>query len=362
MLQRWLNKNTGPHRVHIAPAGIDVDTGPKETILQAALNQGLAFPHNCRAGGCGSCKCRLRSGTVKELTDKSYVLSAEQLREHYILACQSVPQSDIEIEVALLEDHEAVAPETHRAQIQQLTPLTHDILHVLLRLETPVRFVPGQYAQLQALEGSAAGIARSYSFANVPESDGTAAIAEFMIRHVPGGRFTDWLFTAAGKGARLELSAPYGQFFLRESAAAIVCIAGGSGLAPIISLLYGALETLILPRSVVFFFGARSAADLYYLDRIELLRRAWPADFQFIPVLSHEAVDSAWPGRRGLIGEHLHEALGEQLPETDAYLCGPPAMIDSCIAVLSAGGVPDSRIHYDKFLDQSHLTVPGATT
>jgi len=355
MLSSLFGKKPSSHAARIAPANIELRVGSKETLLQAALNQGIAFPHDCRAGGCGACKCRLVKGKVRELTDKSYILSAEELRDNYVLACQSIPQSDIEIDVQLRDAGTPVQTHQSPGRITHMVPLTHDILHVTLELEHALAFAPGQYCELAAREGSAAGVTRSYSFANVPDASGTSRHAEYFIRRVPGGRFTEWLFSDAKVGDALDVNAPFGEFVLRESSAPMLCIAGGSGLAPVLSLLQGALESLRHPREVTLVFGARTQADLYMLDAIEALRREWPVRFDFVPVLASEPAGSAWQGRRGLIVDHLADVLGDSLGVQQAYLCGPPGMIDSCIGGLTAGGARESEIFFDKFLDQSHL-------
>jgi len=355
MLSNLFGKKPASYAARIASANVELRVGSKETLLQAALNQGIAFPHDCRAGGCGACKCRLVKGKVRELTDKSYILSAEELRDNFVLACQSIPQSDIEVDVQLLEA--STVAQTHRSpgRITRLVPLTHDILHVALTLDHALPFTPGQYCELSPQDGSAAGVTRSYSFANVPDANGTSCTAEFFIRKVPDGRFTEWLFNEAKTGDSLDVTAPFGDFVLRESAAPMLCVAGGSGLAPVLSMLQGALRSLRRPRDVTLVFGARSQQDLYALDAIDALRREWPVGFEFVPILADEPAGSAWAGRRGLIADHLADALGESLSAQHAYLCGPPGMIDSCISGLTAGGVPGSVIHFDKFLDQSHL-------
>jgi NAD(P)H-flavin reductase/ferredoxin len=355
MLSSLFGKKPASYGARIAPAGVELRVGSKETLLQAALNQGIAFPHDCRAGGCGACKCRLLKGKVRELTDKSYILSAEELRDNYVLACQSIPRSDIEVDVQLRDASALVESRQSPARITHMVPLTHDILHVTLELEHALAFTPGQYCELSPMEGGAAGVKRSYSFANVPDANGTSCRAEFFIRKVPGGRFTEWLFSDAKVGDSLDVNAPFGDFVLRESSAPMLCIAGGSGLAPVLSLLQGALESSRHPRKVTLIFGARSQADLYMFDAIEALRREWPVRFDFVPVLADEPSESAWRGRRGLIVDHLAEALGDTPGAQHAYLCGPPGMIDSCISGLKAGGMLDSTIHFDKFLDQSHL-------
>lgn len=355
MFARLFGKKPGSHALRITPADVEFRAGPKETILQAALNRGIAFPHDCRAGGCGACKCRLVKGKVKELTDKSYILSAEELRENYVLACQSIPQSDVEVDVQLRDAGTLAPSQRSTARITRMVPLTRDILHLTVELEHGLAFTPGQYCELAAQQGSAAGVSRRYSFANVPEVNGTSLRAEFFIRKVPGGRFTQWLFDEAAPGDALDVTGPFGDFMLRASPAPILCIAGGSGLAPVLSILQAALRSLQRPREVTLVFGARSQQDLYMLDAIEALRREWPVSFDFVPVLADEPTGSGWPGRRGMIGDHLAEVLGSSQGARQAYLCGPPGMIDSCVSVLTDAGVPQSEIFFDKFLDQSHL-------
>lgn len=348
-------KPASPHTVRITPANLEFRAEPKETLLQAALNQGIAFPHDCRAGGCGACKCRLVKGRVKELTDKSYLLSAEELRANYVLACQSVPQGDVEVDVELRDASTLATAEHSEARIARMAPLTHDIVHLTLDIEHALAFTPGQYCELAGRQGSAAGVVRRYSFANTPGPSGTSRAAEFFIRKVPGGRFTEWLFNEASVGDALDVNGPFGNFVLKDSRAPILCIAGGSGLAPVLSLLQGAMQSLRRPREVTLVFGARAQRDLYMLDAIEALRREWPVRFDFVPVLSDEPTASTWTGRRGMIGDHLVDLLGESLGAQQAYLCGPPGMIDSCESVLLDGGMPQSEISCDRFLDESHL-------
>ena len=355
MLSSLFARKPVSHAVRLAPSGETFTAAPKETLLQAALNQGLAFPHSCRAGGCGSCKCRLVKGKVKELTDKSYLLSAEEIRDNYVLACQSIPQSDVEVEVVLGTAGAMPAASSGVGRIAALLPLTHDILHVHVELDRPLSFQPGQYAEVAPREGGASGLTRRYSFANVPEASGTTSRLEFFVRRVPGGRFTDWLFGEAQVGDPLDVSAPRGDFVLRASDAPMLCVAGGSGLAPLLSMLRGALAAQRRPREVTLVFGARTQADLYMLDVIEALRREWPVRFEFVPVLSGEPADSNWAGRRGFIADQLADVLGATIATQQAYLCGPPAMVDTCADALVAAGVPAGEIHADRFLDQSHV-------
>ena len=177
---------------------------------------------------------------------------------------------------------------------------------------------------------------------------------------MPDGLFTEWLFSEARVGDAMQVAGPFGDFLLHEADAPMLCVAGGSGLAPVLSMLQGALKTQKKTRAVTLFFGARTQQDLYMLDAIEALRQQWPLHFEFVPVLSSEPANSDWQGRRGLIGDHFAAVLGDVLIDQHAYMCGPPLMIDSCAAHLVQAGVAEDNIHFDKFLDQSHLGLAAA--
>lgn len=334
------------------PQGLDLPVKADETLLQAALRQGVAFPHNCRAGGCGACKCRLLEGKVKELTDKSYLLSAEELRDNFILACQSLPKSDVVVAVEL-QDRPLHPLVEGSGVIAALRPLTHDILRLDLELEGAIAFTPGQHALLTLPDGS---VARSYSFAACPDEEGSTRRPVFFIRKLAGGAFSEWLFGTARPGMSLGIRGPFGDFFLRPADPPILCVAGGSGLAPLIAIIEQELRSAARPRDLTLLFGARSQADLYLQEEIQRFQRQWPVRFDFVPVLSAEPADSGWSGRRGMVHEHLQPLLGDRLTAHHAYLCGPPPMIDACVAVLAEAGTPAAAIHFDKFLDQSHLS------
>ncbi|HEY8857064.1 MAG TPA: 2Fe-2S iron-sulfur cluster binding domain-containing protein [Rugosibacter sp.] len=357
MLNRLFRRTQSEYNFRITPADTEIRVSSKETLLQAALNQGVPFPYNCRAGGCGECKCRLVEGKVKELTDKSYLLSAEEIKENYILACQSIPKSDVVVEVTLERGRPEHPIIEISGTITALKPLTHDILHVEMGLDQPMGYTAGQYAEIiiPAEIKPGASESRSYSFACAPDQDGQADQLDFFIRKVPGGAFTEWLFNRAKAGTKLVIRGPYSDFYLRPGTQPIICIAGGSGFAPIKAILEQAHQDKKSTRDVVFFFGARTQDDLYCLDEIEQIRRHWIGRFEFAPILSAEPENSTWQGLRGLITDHLQVVVGERIAQHQAYLCGPPTMIDSCIEELSRGGMNSSQVHFDKFLDRSHL-------
>lgn len=317
--------------------GRSIGVLPKETLLQAALRQGIEFPHSCRVGGCASCKCRLLEGQVRELTETGYILSDAELDQGYILACQSVPKTDLRIEVDL-DTQQARRRVEGRVLAQQR--LTHDITRLLLQLDESLAYKAGQYAQL-SLAGLP-GIARSYSFANAPAADGQVS---FFVRQVPGGRFSSYVAEQDLCGQRVAVEGPLGDFWLRPAQAPLLLVAGGSGLAPILALLQQALAEGV-SRPVTLLFGARQQRDLYALDELSAIAAQWRGAFRFIPVLSEAAADSDWQGARGLVTEHLPAALEAG---AHAYLCGPPAMIDSAVALLRGQGVSGEQIHADRF-------------
>ena len=183
-----------------------------------------------------------------------------------------------------------------------------------------------------------------------------------------GGEFTEWLFGADRVGEILKLAGPYGNFFERPASAPMICVAGGSGLAPIVAVLQAHLnghrDTSAgheppPVRDCWLYFGARTDADLYYLDEINAIGREWPGEFHFVPVLSEQDAARSWDGAQGLVTEIMDEALKRHSPDpaTHGYLCGPPPMVDAGVAALKANGVSADNLFFDKFLDAS--TQPG---
>lgn len=308
---------------------------PGETVLQAALRNGVEFPNSCRVGGCGSCKCRLADGTVHERTETGYLLTGDELDQRYILACQSVATSDVRIEVEL----GAAARGVHGLVIAQ-DKLTHDITRLVLVLDEAIAFEPGQYANV-SVEGLT-GVVRSYSFATPPGSDRTVT---FFVRKVPGGKLSSFIHDEPLIGRSARVDGPHGDFVLREDCAPLLMVAGGSGLAPILAMLQ-AQAAAGCARDVTLVFGARAQRDLYALDEIAAVARAWRGKFEFVPVLSEAEGDAHWTGQRGLVTEALASRIA---PGAHAYLCGPPAMIDRAVSVLRAKGVRAEHIHADRF-------------
>ena len=314
-----------------------IAVGPGETLLQAALRQGIDFPHSCRVGGCASCKCRLLDGQVRELTDASYILSDEDYRQRTILACQSVPLSDVRIAVDLSATaaHRQVA-----GRVIGQDRLTPDIIRLRVQLDEALAYRGGQYAQL-GLAGLP-GVQRSYSFANAARPDGQVS---FFVRKMSGGVLSTHMHEHDLIGTAVTVQGPQGDFWLREDTAPLLLVAGGSGLAPLLALLQEAVAAGVR-RPVTLLFGARGPQDLYALDEIEAIARQWSGRFRLVTVLSEVRPRVDWVGARGLVTDHIAAFLEDG---AQAYLCGPPAMVDAAVSTLRAHGVGAEHIQADRF-------------
>jgi propane monooxygenase reductase subunit len=225
--------------------------------------------------------------------------------------------------------------------VDAIEELTHDIRRLVLSGDEQLAFKPGQYVDI-TIPGT--DEVRSFSMANVPDS----SHLEFMIKIYPDGQFSSLLAEERLKaGDEVQVTGPYGVFTLREkSERPLLFVGGGAGMAPILALLRSMAEKGS-ERQAVYYYGARGPSDLFHLDELAELERRLP-NFRFVPALSHCDEDTDWDGERGLITDVVSR-LEDELGEVDAYLCGPPPMVDAAIAMLDQGGVPESRVYYDKF-------------
>lgn len=341
-----------PKFVEVAPFGARYEVPSGQTMLEAALKNGVPFPHNCTVGTCGSCKCKLKTGRVSALTDFGYTLSQQEIAAGFILACQAIPKdplTQVEVESA---SSDLPKPEDYVGKIVATEPLTHDILKVTIDLDRPIRFVAGQYANLKYPNIRRA---RNYSFADPPDREGRTRV-NFFIRKVPKGAFTEDLFNGRLTDVPIDMDGPHGNFHLHAGAEPMICIAGGSGLAPLISVLEDALRNRV-KRPCAFLFGARTQADLYALDQINEIAQNWADKFIFMPVLSHEPTESSWGGARGLVTQFITDAMpGIDWTKAQGYMCGPPGMIDAGIASMTEVDMQIDSIFYDKFTDESHIS------
>ncbi len=348
MLKKLFSRKPLP-KVELVPSGQRFEVGRNQTVLESALALGIAYPHDCTVGTCGQCRSRLVAGKVDAITPFGYTLSREELAAGYILACQAVPESDLTLEVDLESVGEP--PVRQPARLVESRDLTHDIKCVTWEVAEPVRYRAGQYMNISWPGGPGH---RSYSFSSAPGADGLTRLSTF-IRKVPGGAFTERLFSDDFGDTEFEVEAPHGSFWLREGDGPILLIGGGSGLSPLMSVLDDA-AAMGVSRDAILLFGGRTARDLYCLDEIDAIAAKWRGTFDFRPVLSEEDV----PGRlHGMVTQEIGAAIADLggAAGLQAYLCGPPGMIDAGVSLLTAGGVPLADIHYDKFTDASSGTA-----
>lgn len=349
---RLFNKKP-KNRLFIDGSTLEAPVKNGQTILQAATAAKIKFPNMCNVGECGTCRCRIIEGKVKLKRDIRNQVSREDMEQGYVLGCQTIPEGDVVVRVPGLSSTDTVVARTSGI-IASLQKLSHDILQVNITLDTPIHYKPGQYARITVLdEKGPVEATRNYSFASYCTREKTVNVV-FYIRHVPGGQFTDWLFAQDRSGSKIELSAPFGDFYLRTNDRPVLLVAGGSGLAPIKALLEE-IQAKRIHKPVTLFFGARGQRDLYELDFIESLRESWPATFNFHPILSDEPENSPWTGLRGLVTDHFEKLLSD-VDTLDVYMCGPPPMLDSVITFME-GKIPKEQVYFDKFFDQSSLNT-----
>lgn len=327
-----------------------------ESVLHSGLRQGVRMPHLCLAGECGSCKCRLLKGRLRLRRDISAHVDADALRSGYVLACQSEALSDVTLAVpGISPDSEQPVRSGLAGRIRAATPLAPNVLHLTVSLATPVSYEAGQYAQLRVPgQPGLKDVVRCYSFCSAPRPGGQTEV-DFHVRHVPGGAFTDWLFAASRVGSELELQAPYGAMRVRENGRPVVCVAGGTGLAPIKAMLEAMVARRYQP-DLTLFIAARTQADLYGWAELKALQAAWKGTGRLllVPVLSAEAQGSGWSGLRGHCVDQLEQYCDPA--STDFYLCGSPGLVDAAIGALRCR-VSQAQLHYDRFLDQGTLAA-----
>src|SRR5713226_9796858 len=341
------NRCMPTHKVRFQPVGIEIEVNEDETVLNAAFRQGVSLTHGCREGQCSACKSFLIDGDLEMEKYSTFALPEYESEEGYVLLCRSHAYSDLEVELINYDEdilRLGIPIVTLQTTVEEIEPLTHDIKRLVLKIVEPGRmiFAAGQYADIR-IPGSDEH--RAYSMANTPR---TKDRLEFIIKVFPGGRFSGLLEGGISVGQELEVKGPYGVFMLREkSNSDIICIGGGSGMAPLWSLLNDMAERGI-ERKATYYYGGRTRKDLFYLDRLQQLAERLPG-FRFVPALSMATPEDEWDGETGLITEVLMASLTDGQTKTQAYLCGPPPMIDAALPVLARKGISEDRIFFDKF-------------
>jgi propane monooxygenase reductase component len=334
------------HTVRFEPVGIEIEVDEDETVLNAAFRQGVMLMHGCKEGQCSACKSFLLDGDLDMERYSTFALADYELEEGYVLLCRSHAYSDLAVELINYDEEmlrSGVPIQVVQTRVETIESLTHDMRRLVLALEDPreMAFKPGQYVDI-TIPGTAK--TRSFSMANTPSTDDHL---EFVIRLYPGGHFSGLLEGELKPGDPLKVTGPYGVFTLRDHPDRdLLFVGGGAGMAPILSLLRSMAESGS-ERRATYYYGARGRRDLCYLEEMEALAHRLPG-FRFVAALSEPAVGEEWDGEVGMITDVVQRG-GDSLQSADAYLCGPPPMIDAAMPVLVGLGVDPEHIYFDKF-------------
>lgn len=342
------------HRISFEPVNIEMEVDEDEKILDAAFRQGIHLMHGCREGQCSACKSYVLDGEIQMERYSTFACNDAEVEEGFVLLCRAHAFSDCRIELLNFDEDELLnsAPlQEITTEVLEVVPHTHDIVGLKLKPVDPpaFEFKPGQYAELGIPGGDER---RSFSMATTPA---TTDHIEFLIKKYPGGRFSSLLEDGIEVGDTIDLHGPYGNFTLKKAhVLPLVLMAGGAGMAPVLALLRH-LSATGDPRRIRFYYGARTIADLFYLDEIRALGERLD-DFEFVVALSEsdEGIeDLDVTAEKGLVTDVV-EAGEPSLHRAEVYLCGPPPMVDAALALASRQGVPDDQVFYDKFTTSVH--------
>ncbi|NBF02565.1 anthranilate 1,2-dioxygenase electron transfer component AntC [Pseudomonas sp. Fl5BN2] len=317
-----------------------------EILLDAALRNGIKIPLDCREGVCGTCQGRCESGQYSQDYVDEEALSAQDLEQRKMLSCQTRVQSDaafyFDFDSSLCHAAEPVRLNASVIDVRQISDSTA-ILHLDLGgSETPLDFLPGQYARL-SIPGT--GSSRAYSFANRPGADNQL---QFLIRLLPDGVMSNYIRERCLVGDSIQLEAPLGAFYLRQISRPLILVAGGTGLSALLAMLEQIVEQGC-QQPVHLYYGVRHSADLCELARIQAYGERLPR-FRFTPVISD--ADPDWQGKRGYISEHFDSS---ELRDNDAdmYVCGPPPMVDSIRIWLQEQQLNRVQLYYERFTESN---------
>jgi toluene monooxygenase electron transfer component len=335
------------HHIRLAGSDASFDCAADDTILRAAQRAGLGFPYECNVGSCGNCRFELVEGDVKVQWDEAPALTDRDRQRKRYLGCQTRPAADCTVKVRL-DPHHAPPhrPQRFGAVLEQSRPVTHDMSEFRFVLDQPMIFEPGQYA-LAYLPGVTG--ARAYSMSNTA---GDGRVWEFVVRRQPGGEGTRVLFDEVAVGQRIGIDGPYGMAWLRRDVPRdILCLAGGSGLAPMLCIARAAMsEPQLAGRQLHFLYGGRTPADICGEDLLRELP-GWGERLSYYPAISPVpgATVANWSGAVGYLHEVALERFGEQLPQMEIYFAGPPAMATAVQRMLVDAKVPQGQVHFDQF-------------
>lgn len=328
--------------VTLMPAAKSFQVEDGETVLAAALRQGVHLPYGCRTGSCGTCRAHVLEGKSEYPQGAPLALTALEMHAGEALLCRAVPQEDLKVEAQEVTAMANLRVKAMPCRVAKLEKLAHDVMGLYLRLPAVERlaFLPGQYIDILLPNNHR----RSFSLANPPHDDN---LLELHIRHVPGGLFSGEVFEHLQENALLRIQGPLGTFFLREdSARPMVMMAGGTGYAPIQAILRHLFDNQ-RDRDIVFYWGTRAARDLYMDAKLKEWAQT-QRGFRYVPVLSEPGPDDDWRGRTGFVHDAVLADFAD-LSGHDIYLSGPPPMVNAARTAFPAHRAEPQRMYSDSF-------------
>lgn len=327
-------------KVTLADQEIEFTCLPNQSVLDAALEQGVTLSYGCRNGMCGSCKGQVVSGQIEYPQGQPGGILDEEVENAEALFCKAVPTSDLSIKVHVVDIEPDIEVKTLPAKVTEMTYLTDDVIRLILQLPAveTFNFRAGQWVYFVLKDGRK----RAFSIANAP---GDLNQLELQIRHAIGGVFTDYVFNNLTVDSLLRIEGPHGTFFYQQDDRPILLVAGGTGFAPI----KGIFEELIaqgLSQSVHLFWGSRAKKDLYQHELVE----QWVKDhgIQYTAVLSDADEADNWQGETGFVHQSVLNCY-PNMKEFAVYMAGPPQMIQSCKETFIEAGLAEERLYYDSF-------------
>lgn len=329
-----------PYKAEIANQSLCFDVEDDETILEAALRQNISLPYGCRNGACGACKAKVTEGEIQYESELPPAINEQEHAIGQTLLCQAHAKSDLIFESRTIDSVTDIAIRKLPCRVTRCEKLSSDVIHLILDLPKTERlqFLAGQYIDILMRDDKK----RSFSMANPPHQDKQI---ELHIRYYDGGLFSEYAFNDLQESALLRIEGPLGSFTLEKSDRPMIMIAGGTGFAPIKSLIEHALK-IKDTRPIKFYWGVRTEADLYMND----LAQEWANNnehIDYIPVLSDNK-DPNWAGKTGFVHEAVLADFND-IAAFDVYTCGPPPMINAVVESLPAIGLNKDRIFSDSF-------------
>jgi len=339
-------------QIAIEPSGRIFSADPDETILAAAIRQGVGLPYGCKDGACGSCKCKKLEGSVAHGPHQAKALSADEEAAGFVLTCCGVAQSDLVLESRQVTQAGAFAIRKMPSRVVSIERLSHDVIRLQMQLPAnePFLYHAGQYVEFILRDG----VRRSYSMANTSHR---GPGLELHIRHMPGGKFTDHVFGAMKEKEIQRIEGPFGSFYLREdSEKPIVLLASGTGFAPIKALIEH-MQFKGIVRPATLYWGGRRPQDLYMDAWVRSTLRDMPT-LSYVPVVSDALPEDGWSGRSGFV----HRAVLEDLPDLHAhqvYACGAPVVVDSARRdFCELAGLDEEAFYADSFITEADKAQP----